>query len=430
VPLSVKRFFKIDILAGVFAASVVLLFEVFLGRGRRLSDAVCIAAAALVTLSFRRLWRGLLPARRPARAVRPVKDSGWRPVRLALTFLLLSWVFISAADLWAGRSPLYEPRPAVTAADAPAKLPARVAVALSGGGYRAALFHAGVLSELERLGVRPQAVSSVSGGSIIGSFYAVGGRPEEFLAAVKAGRFNLKREFVNLANVWRFSRSGVQANLLDRLFLGGVRHADSARAGLPELMICTTDVAAGELVGVTPRGVVVQRITPAAARSAFVNPAGAGLGAPPPPWFTESSHAGLPGDRRLAELVAASGAFPAALNPLRVEKEYVISPERTDTRTYVLSDGGVGDNLGSVLAYAANHLAQFAARARAQGGRGGGAEMAAAEWQLDNWLVDLMIVSDGSAIAANSPPGSAVEEIGSAIDTMYAATGGDEPVRH
>jgi hypothetical protein len=37
-------------------------------------------------------------------------------------------------------------------------------------------------------------------------------------------------------------------------------------------------------------------------------------------------------------LVAASGAFPAALNPLRVENKYGESAEGADVKTYVLSD--------------------------------------------------------------------------------------------
>ena len=426
VPLWLKQLLSIKVLAVVFAASVVLLFETLAGNGHRASDAACAVAAALLTLSFRPLFRKLFPAPRSYRPEDRVKPSRWRAIRLALAFLLLTWVFISAADIWLRSSSTFKPQPARPPDTESGVLPARVAVSLSGGGYRAALFHAGVLSELERLGVRIQAVSSVSGGSIIGSFYAVGGRPSDFLTAVKSGNFNLKREFLNVFNVWRFSRSDVQANMLDRLFLGGVRHADTSKPGLPELMICTTDVASAEMIGITPRGIVKQSIAPAAARSTFVNPANAGLGSSPPPSFDEGSHAGLPDDRRLAELVAASGAFPAALNPLRVVKRYAISDEQTDVKTYVLSDGGVGDNLGSVLAYAANNAAQFAAKSRANGGRGGGAEMAAMNWQLDNWLVDLLIVSDGSAVSSNAAPSSALSEIGSAIDSMYAATGGDQ----
>lgn len=49
----------------------------------------------------------------------------------------------------------------------------RIALALSGGGFRASFFHIGVLSELARLGLLKHvtAISTVSGGSIIGAYY-------------------------------------------------------------------------------------------------------------------------------------------------------------------------------------------------------------------------------------------------------------------
>lgn len=52
---------------------------------------------------------------------------------------------------------------------------ARVGLALSGGGFRAAAFHLGVLKRLEELGLlhRVEALSTVSGGSITGALYAL-----------------------------------------------------------------------------------------------------------------------------------------------------------------------------------------------------------------------------------------------------------------
>lgn len=49
----------------------------------------------------------------------------------------------------------------------------RIALALSGGGFRASFFHIGVLSELARSGLLKHvtAISTVSGGSIIGAYY-------------------------------------------------------------------------------------------------------------------------------------------------------------------------------------------------------------------------------------------------------------------
>ena len=53
--------------------------------------------------------------------------------------------------------------------------PRRVGLALSGGGFRAAAYHLGVLKRLEELGVLAQieALSTVSGGSITGALYAL-----------------------------------------------------------------------------------------------------------------------------------------------------------------------------------------------------------------------------------------------------------------
>jgi predicted acylesterase/phospholipase RssA len=51
----------------------------------------------------------------------------------------------------------------------------KIGLALSGGGFRAASFHLGVLKRLEELGVLPRVavVSTVSGGAIVGAMYAL-----------------------------------------------------------------------------------------------------------------------------------------------------------------------------------------------------------------------------------------------------------------
>jgi predicted acylesterase/phospholipase RssA len=49
----------------------------------------------------------------------------------------------------------------------------RIGLALSGGGFRAAIFHLGVIRRLEELGIMPRidVISAVSGGSIISAYY-------------------------------------------------------------------------------------------------------------------------------------------------------------------------------------------------------------------------------------------------------------------
>jgi len=72
----------------------------------------------------------------------------------------------------------------------------RIGLALSGGGYRAAVFHSGVLQALESYGIRVSHLSTVSGGSIIGAYYAVGGEPARFVEAVAKDYFNLRGQLV------------------------------------------------------------------------------------------------------------------------------------------------------------------------------------------------------------------------------------------
>lgn len=63
----------------------------------------------------------------------------------------------------------------------------RIGLALSGGGFRASIFHLGVIRRLEELGIMPRVavISTVSGGSIVGAYYAI--EMERYLRTVKPG---------------------------------------------------------------------------------------------------------------------------------------------------------------------------------------------------------------------------------------------------
>jgi predicted acylesterase/phospholipase RssA len=103
----------------------------------------------------------------------------------------------------------------------------KIGVALSGGGFRASLFHIGVLAKLADLGVlnRIEAVSCVSGGSIIGAhyflelcrLYQVDGKRDQdlsendYIGIVK----NLERDF--LKGVQKNIRTRVISNLFGNL---------------------------------------------------------------------------------------------------------------------------------------------------------------------------------------------------------------------
>jgi predicted acylesterase/phospholipase RssA len=72
----------------------------------------------------------------------------------------------------------------------------RIGLALSGGGFRASIFHLGVIRRLEELGIMPEVsvISSVSGGSIIAAYYAC--RMEDKLRSLPVGHVPTSEERV------------------------------------------------------------------------------------------------------------------------------------------------------------------------------------------------------------------------------------------
>jgi hypothetical protein len=172
-----------------------------------------------------------------------------------------------------------------------------VAVTLSGGGYRAAVVHAGILSGLDRAGVPINYLSTVSGGSIVGGAYALGWSPEDFCAHLKQNRPGLTNDLANFYPVFkqflfpRYNSGDTYAAHFDRVYFHGHRLQDT---GPPLLILNSTHYQDGE-------------------RKAF--------------------RAETDGPENLGRVVAASGAFPVAFDPVRIGGE-----------PYV--DGGVVENLG------------------------------------------------------------------------------------
>ena len=56
--------------------------------------------------------------------------------------------------------------------------PYKTGIALSGGGIKG-MCHAGVLKALEEVGIKPDIISGVSAGAIVGALYADGYTPDE-----------------------------------------------------------------------------------------------------------------------------------------------------------------------------------------------------------------------------------------------------------
>ena len=309
------------------------------------------------------------------------------PLR-SFRWLLACWVTLSLLDV------AFAPRPLALRGRvaAPPAMPAtsgklRVGLALSGGGYRAALVHAGVLQELAARGIPVTNIASVSGGSIIGSFIGQGGDPADFIAAAKEGRFRFKRDLLSALNLPRwlfpfgsFSRRDVQAGLVRRVLLSAEPLPGSRR---PALMLAMTDLSNAMSVGATDHGFM--------------------LAGPTTSRFFKSGEAmAIDGLADLANKVAISGAFPGAFPAYQTSARFTqtyepLSPGRPGrTIPMALVDGGVFDNLGLTL------LQTIDQEARGTGNN-------SLPWPLfqpgPDWALDVIIISDGgqSLVAVEKP---------------------------
>lgn len=196
--------------------------------------------------------------------------------------------------------------------------PIVVAVALSGGGYRAAAIHAGVLSALESRCVPIRYLSTVSGGSIVGASYALGYSPEQFKIALIEHKPGLPDDLLSIVSVFfdwflpGWSSADTYARHLDHVFFHSATLANTGTA--PQLVVNATDIQQDANH----------------AREVFF-------------WDPRRSVPHLNGTP-VAEVVAASGAFPGAFDPKTIEWTAADGKGKPGPRRFV--DGGVVENLG------------------------------------------------------------------------------------
>src|SRR5918994_5471375 len=226
----------------------------------------------------------------------------------------------------------------------PERLEPGVALCLSGGGYRAMLFHVGAIWRLNELGYLPKLdrVSSVSGGSITAGVLGLNWRRLQFGDDGVAG--NLNQQFVQplrkLASK-TIDKGAVFRGILlpgtisDRV-AGSYRKHVFGEASLqalpdrPRFVINATSMQTGALWRFSKPYMADYRV------GMVRNP-----------------------DVELAVAVAASSAFPPILSPVELD----LDPDSFDpaergplheppyTTNPVLSDGGVYDNLGLETAW-------------------------------------------------------------------------------
>ena len=205
-----------------------------------------------------------------------------------------------------------------------------VALCLSGGGYRAALFHLGALRRLDELGVLPRitTISSVSGGSIVNAMMATRLSPWPTEAHDKNfnGFAEDLRELTTHNIRWIPSYHWVERAY--RKCIGSMSLGELSMAG-PRFVFCATDLDNGASWTFEPRARPVRGSS----------------------WRTGSWRAGYaPADEiPLAHAVAASSSFPPVLGPvaLPIEPDEYTGGDKGGIRKAIrLSDGGVYDNLG------------------------------------------------------------------------------------
>jgi NTE family protein len=216
-----------------------------------------------------------------------------------------------------------------------------VALALSGGGYRAMMFHVGALCRLNEIGLlgKLTRISSVSGGSITAGLLGLMWDELKF----DDGRTALFDRFV--ARIRQMADTTVDAGaVIGGLFLPGDISQRVAKAYDKVLfngkMLRDLPDDAG---GKAPRFVINATNVQSAALWRFSRP------------FMGDYRVGLvhEPDVKLCDAVAASSAFPPVLSPMvlpisqKVEATKGADLNRPPfTTQVVLSDGGVYDNLG------------------------------------------------------------------------------------
>ena len=217
-----------------------------------------------------------------------------------------------------------------------------VTLSLSGGGYRAMVFHIGALCRLNEVGLlgRLKRISSVSGGSITAAYLGLLWSRLEFNAG-KAANFQL---FVE--GMQKMADTSVDIGaIFGGIFLPGTI-SDRVAEAYDDVLFKGAKLAdlPDDHGGAAPRFVINATNVQTAALWRFSRP------------YMGDYRVGLVDapNVTLATAVAASSAFPPILSPLTLPIKQPVRPTKgadlnhntAYTTQAILSDGGVYDNLG------------------------------------------------------------------------------------
>jgi NTE family protein len=114
----------------------------------------------------------------------------------------------------------------------------KIGITLSGGGARG-IAHLGILKALEEFGIKPQILSGVSAGGMVGAFYAADYSPDEILGFMK---------HVSLLRLFNPFHGGILSmNILKDIYNERIAHNSFDKLSIP-LHIAATDICRGETV--------------------------------------------------------------------------------------------------------------------------------------------------------------------------------------
>jgi NTE family protein len=199
----------------------------------------------------------------------------------------------------------------------------RIGLAMSGGGFRAAAFHLGVMRKLRSIGLfdKLDLLTCVSGGSIAGAFVAANWSSPDNLDRLDT---YLRTRSIAVSSVLGGTLDPFETRL-DKL--AGSYDRDLFHDATLK------DLAAG------PR--IYMNATNLATGNMFFFVAGGGL----PEELGEHELGVVPAPEfKVSRAVAASSAFPPVFPPLRLSSDVYV---HANTVEYVtLTDGGVYDNMG------------------------------------------------------------------------------------
>lgn len=216
----------------------------------------------------------------------------------------------------------------------------KILLALSGGGFRATVFHLGVLRAFSDLGLSGDitAISSVSGGSITAAQVVL--KWHEYISSSITRFDEIEspiRSIVQSGLRWRVMTRGLLG------FLGRIRPGSSATDKLESIyaeLYGNRTLSSLSMTGVPKLFIMATNLSCHTAHTFFSDDG-----------YTVAESGGRskthPVPVTIAKSVAASSAFPLLFPPLKLSLSQLGIPAmQAGAETHYLSDGGVFENLG------------------------------------------------------------------------------------